>query len=46
MIKLLTDIQPFTKGEVLTFGREKDAELVSKGMAVWVKVSDLNYKIK
>ena len=46
MIKLIQDVQPFSKGEVLTFGTEKDAELVSNGMAVWVKVSDLNYKIK
>lgn len=46
MIKLLTDYQPFTKGEVLTFGIEKDAELVGKGLAVWVKISDLNYTKK
>ena len=46
MIKLLTDYQPFTKGEILTFGKEKDAQLVEKGLAVWVKISDLNYKKK
>lgn len=46
MIKLLTDIQPFTKGEVLTFGKAKDAELVLKGLAVWVKMPDLDYSIK
>lgn len=46
MIKLLENVQPFAKGEVLTFGREKDAELVKKGLAVWVKIKDLDYKIK
>lgn len=46
MIKLIQDVQPFTKGEVLTFGREKDAELVLKGLAVWVKLQDLDYKKK
>lgn len=46
MIKLIQDVQPFTKGEVLTFGKEKDAELVLKGLAVWIKIHDLDYKKK
>lgn len=46
MIKLIHDVHPFTKGETLTFGIEKDAELVKDGLAVWVKIADLNYKTK
>jgi hypothetical protein len=46
MIKLIQDVQPFAKGEVLTFGSKKDAQLVEKGLAVWVKMQDLDYRKK
>ena len=46
MIKLIQDVQPFTRGEVLTFGRKKDAELVENGLAVWVKIKDLDFRKK
>lgn len=46
MIKLLTDIEPFKQGEVLTVGKTIDSYLVRKGLAVWVKVSKPEYRTK
>ncbi len=46
MIKLLTDYLHFQKGEVINFGLEKNAELVSKNLAVWVKIQELKYATK
>ena len=46
MIKLLIDIEPFKEGEVLTVGKTIDSYLVSKGLAVWVKVSKPEYRTK
>jgi hypothetical protein len=46
MIKLLIDLAPFEKGEVLSVGKTYDTYLVEKGMAVWVKVDKQDYKKK
>jgi hypothetical protein len=46
MIKLLVDLAPFEKGEVLSVGKTYDTYLVEKGMAVWVKVDKQDYKKK
>ena len=46
MIKLLIDLAPFQKGEVLSVGNTYDNYLVDKGMAVWVKVDKQDYKKK
>lgn len=46
MIKLLTDYLHFQKGEVINFGQEKNEELVSKNLAVWVKIQELKYATK
>jgi hypothetical protein len=46
MIKLLVDLAPFKKGEVLSVGNTYDTYLVDKGMAVWVKVDKQDYKKK
>jgi hypothetical protein len=46
MIKLLIDLAPFEKGEVLSVGKTYDNYLVDKGMAVWVKVDKQDYKKK
>lgn len=46
MIKLLVDLAPFEKGEVLSVGKTYDTYLVSKGLAVWVKVEKQDYKKK
>lgn len=46
MIKLLVDLAPFMKGEVLSVGKTYDNYLVEKGMAVWVKVNKEKIKTK
>lgn len=46
MIKLLEDIIPFKKGEIISVGKTYDTYLVNKGMAVWVKVDTEDYKTK
>jgi len=46
MIKLLIDLLPFQKGEVLSVGKTYDTYLVDKGMAVWVKVDKEKNKTK
>ncbi len=46
MIKLLVDLAPFHKGEVISVGKTYDTYLVDKGMAVWVKVEKQDYKKK
>jgi hypothetical protein len=46
MIKLLIDLLPFQKGEVLTVGKTYDTYLVDKGMAIWVKVDKEKIKTK
>jgi hypothetical protein len=46
MIKLLVDLAPFMKDEVLSVGKTYDTYLVDKGMAVWVKVDKQDYKKK
>jgi hypothetical protein len=46
MIKLLVNYLHFQKGEVINFGQEKNAELVRKNLAIWVKIQDLKYATK
>jgi hypothetical protein len=46
MIKLLVDLAPFLKGEVLSVGNTYDTYLVDKGMAVWVKMDKEKIKTK
>jgi hypothetical protein len=46
MIKLLVNYFHFQKGEVINFGQEKNAELVRKNLAIWVKIQDLKYATK
>jgi hypothetical protein len=46
MIKLLIDLAPFQKGEILTVGKTYDTYLVDKGLAVWIKVDKQDYKKK
>ena len=46
MIKLLVDLAPFMKDEVLTVGKTYDTYLVDKGLAVWVKVNKQDFKKK
>ena len=46
MIKLLIDLAPFQKGEVLSVGKTYDTYLVDKGMAVWVKMDKEKFKTK
>jgi hypothetical protein len=46
MIKLLVDLVPFQKGEILSVGKTYDTYLVDQGLAVWVKVDKKEYKTK
>lgn len=46
MIKLLVDLVPFEKGEILSVGKTYDTYLVDKGLAVWVKVDKKEFKTK
>jgi hypothetical protein len=46
MVKLLIDLAPFQKGEILTVGKTYDTYLVDKGLAVWIKVDKQDYKKK
>ena len=46
MIKLLVDLEPFKKGEILTVGKTYDTYLVDKGLAVWIKVDNQEMKTK
>ena len=46
MIKLLIDLAPFEKGEVISVGKTYDTYLVDKGLAVWVKVNKEKIKTK
>jgi hypothetical protein len=46
MIKLLVDLAPFQKGEVISVGKTYDTYLVDKGLAVWIKVDKQDYKKK
>jgi len=46
MIKLLVDLSPFEKGEVISVGKTYDTYLVDKGLAVWVKMDKQDYKKK
>jgi hypothetical protein len=46
MIKLLVDLVPFEKGEILSVGKTYDTYLVDKGLAVWIKVDKQEIKKK
>ena len=46
MIKLLVDLEPFKKDEILSVGKTYDTYLVEKGLAVWIKVDKQDYKKK
>lgn len=46
MIKLLVDLVPFHKGEVICVGKQYNAYLVDQGLAVWIKVDKKEFKIK
>ena len=46
MIKLLVDLVPFEKGEILSVGKTYDTYLVDKGLAVWIKVDKEEIKKK
>jgi hypothetical protein len=46
MIKLLVDLVPFQKGEILSVGKTYDTYLVDKGLAVWIKVDKQEIKKK
>lgn len=46
MIKLLVDLVPFQKGEILSVGKTYDTYLVDQGLAVWVKVDKQEIKKK
>jgi hypothetical protein len=46
MIKLLEDYGEHKKYDLIDLGCVKNALLVSKKIAVWIKVSDVKYKVK
>jgi hypothetical protein len=46
MIKLLEDLIPFEKGEVICVGKTYNTYLVNKGLAVWIKVDKEEIKKK
>ena len=46
MVKLLVDLVPFEKGEIITVGNIYDTYLVEKGLAVWIKVQKQDFKKK
>jgi hypothetical protein len=46
LIKLLVDLAPFHKGEVISVGKTYDTYLVDKGLAVWVKMDKQEIETK
>ena len=46
MIKLLEDLIPFEKGEIICVGKMYNTYLVNKGLAVWIKVDKEEIKKK
>ena len=46
MIKLLVDLVPFEKGEVICVGKTYNTYLVDKGLAVWIKWDKQDFKKK
>jgi hypothetical protein len=46
MIKLLVDLEPFEKGQIVSVGKTYDTYLVDKGLAVWVKIDKQDFKTK
>jgi hypothetical protein len=46
MIKLLIDLEPFEKGQIVSVGKTYDTYLVDKGLAVWVKMDKQDFKTK
>ena len=46
MIKLLHDYDKYKKDAIIDLGCVKNALLVSKKIAQWIKISDVKYKTK
>jgi len=46
MIKLLVDLAPFEKGEVICVGKTYNTYFVDKGLAVWIKLDKQEFKKK
>ena len=46
MIKLLEDLIPFEKGEIICVGKTYNTYLVNKGLAIWIKVDKEEIKKK
>lgn len=46
MIKLLQDHGQNKSGEILNFSKEKEQELVEKGLAIFVKLPDICFKLR
>ena len=46
MIKLIKDLHPFKKGEIITFGAEKDQKLIDLEIAIMTKISSTHYNTK
>ena len=46
MIKLLIDLEPFEKGQIVSVGKTYETYLVDKTLAVWVKMDKQEMKTK
>ena len=46
MIKFIVEYQGFKKDEKHDFGCVRNKLLVDRGVAVWIKVSDVKYSVK
>lgn len=46
MIKIIKDTPSLKSGEIVTFSKRKEQELVDKGVAMFVKIEDPCYKFK
>lgn len=46
MIKLITDFESLKSGEITTFNKRKESDLVKSGIAIFVKIIDPCYKSK
>jgi hypothetical protein len=46
MIKLLIDLEPFEKGQIVSVGKTYETYLVDKRLAVWVKMDKQEMKTK
>ena len=46
MIKLLTDLGSYKKGDIIDLGGRKNRKLVDKNQAIWVKINSETYQVK